>query len=47
MILQNLYDKKFEINNIFLDIISKMITLDEKYRPDFIELNSFIKDNKL
>ena len=47
MILQNLYDKKFEINNIFLDIISKMITLDEKYRPDFIELNSLIKDNKL
>ena len=47
MILQNLYDKKFEINNIFLDIITKMITLDEKYRPDFIELNSFIKDNKL
>ena len=46
MILQNLYDKKFEINNIFLDIISKMITLDEKYRPDFIELNNLIKDNK-
>ena len=47
MILQNLYDKKFEINNIFLDIITKMITLDEKYRPDFIELNRLIKDKKL
>ena len=47
IILQNLYDKKFEINNIFLDIISKMLTLDEKYRPDFIELNNLIKDSKL
>jgi len=47
MILQNLCDKNFEINNIFLDIISQMITMDEKYRPDFIELNNLIKDNKL
>ena len=47
LILQNLFEKKLEINNIFLDIISKMITLDEKFRPDFIELNNLIKESKL
>ena len=46
-ILQNLFEKKFEINNIFLDMIAKMITMDEKFRPDFIELNNLIKENKL
>jgi serine/threonine protein kinase len=47
LILQNLFEKKLEINNIFLEIISKMITLDEKFRPDFIELNNLIKESKL
>ena len=47
LILQNLFEKKLEINNIILDIISKMITLDEKFRPDFIELNNLIKESKL
>ena len=47
LILQNLFEKKLELNNIFLDIISKMITLDEKFRPDFIELNNLIKESKL
>ena len=46
-ILQNLFEKKFEINNTFLDVIAKMITMDEKFRPDFIELNNLIKENKL
>ena len=46
-ILQNIFEKKFEINNTFLDVIAKMITMDEKFRPDFIELNNLIKENKL
>ena len=47
IILQNLSEKKMEINNNFIELIVNMITLDEKIRPDFIELNNLIKEIKL
>ena len=43
-ILDNLIEKKIELNHNFFEIIIKMVTWDEKNRPDFIELNELIKE---
>ena len=43
-ILDNLLVKKNELNQNFLDLIVKMVTWDEKFRPDFIELNKLVSE---
>ena len=43
-ILDNLYDKKMKLNLGLLEFIVKMVTWDEKNRPDFIELNDLINE---
>ena len=43
-ILDNLYDKKMKLNVGLLEFIVKMVTWDEKNRPDFIELNDLINE---
>ena len=42
-IKDNLFDKKMKLSEDFLEFIGKIVTLDEKNRPDFIELNELIK----
>ena len=46
-ILDNLSEKKMEINQNFLDLIIKMVIWEEKFRPDFIDLNDLINERKL
>jgi hypothetical protein len=46
-LLDNLSERKMELSQNFLDLISKMVTWDQKYRPDFINLNELINEKKL
>ena len=43
-ILDNLSEKKMELSQNFLDLITKMVIWDEKIRPDFIKLNDLINE---
>jgi serine/threonine protein kinase len=43
-ILDNLSEKKMELSQNFLDLITKMVIWDEKCRPDFIKLNDLINE---
>ena len=43
-ILDNLSEKKMELSQNFLEIITKMVIWDEKIRPDFINLNELINE---